>query len=282
MFSGGVGWPPAATEVRERAGERDVVDVVAGRVRERAVLAPAGHPPVDQPRVAGEALVGTEPEPLGDAGPEALDERVGLLDQPQHALDAVGVLQVDADRSGDPRSTSRVGFARVRPLDRPRRGRPARRRRPCRTAACPRTARARCPASSTILTPVQRSHRVPTLRRSRERSGALPGAAAAAPAAAAGEPAAAEPARPDVDGGDDVSVPALVTVKPSIALENSSAVERADAKVPDRRVGRLAVETFERARPLLRGAEHDRVRQVLGEQVLLLGELRRGPSPTRR
>ena len=32
-----------AAEVRERAGERDVVDVVAGGLRQRTVLAPAGH-----------------------------------------------------------------------------------------------------------------------------------------------------------------------------------------------------------------------------------------------
>ena len=86
-----------ATEVRERAGERDVVDVVAGGVRHRALLPPAGHAPVDQARVAGEARVGAEPEALGDPGAEALDQRVGLLHQPQHGLDAVRVLEVDAD-----------------------------------------------------------------------------------------------------------------------------------------------------------------------------------------
>ena len=87
---GGVGLLPVATEVRERAGERDVVDVVAGRVRERPVLAPAGHAAVHEPRVAGEADVGPEAEALGDAGPEALDQRVGRLDEPQHRLDAFG------------------------------------------------------------------------------------------------------------------------------------------------------------------------------------------------
>ena len=48
--------------------ERDVVDVVAGRLRQRPVLAPAGHPAVDEPRVAGEAPVGAEAEPLGHPG----------------------------------------------------------------------------------------------------------------------------------------------------------------------------------------------------------------------
>ena len=66
------------------------------------VLAPAGHAAVDEPRVAGEAHVGTDAEPLGDAGPEPLDQRVGPLDQAQHGLDALGVLEVDADRAPAP------------------------------------------------------------------------------------------------------------------------------------------------------------------------------------
>ena len=70
-----------------------------GGLRHRTVLAPAGHAAVDELRVAGEAHVGAEAEPLGHAGPEALDQRVGLLDEAQHRLDAVGVLQVDADRA---------------------------------------------------------------------------------------------------------------------------------------------------------------------------------------
>ena len=44
-------------------------------------------------------VVGAEPEPLGHAGAEALEQRVGALDEPQHELDAFGVLQVDTDRA---------------------------------------------------------------------------------------------------------------------------------------------------------------------------------------
>ena len=51
----------------ERAGERDVVDVVAGPRRVRAVLAPAGHAAVDELRVAGEHRVGAEAEALHHA-----------------------------------------------------------------------------------------------------------------------------------------------------------------------------------------------------------------------
>ena len=79
-----------ATEVRERATERDVVDVVTRGLRVRTVLAPAGHAPVDELRVPGEAGVRSDAEPLGDARPEPLDERVGLLDEREHGLDAVG------------------------------------------------------------------------------------------------------------------------------------------------------------------------------------------------
>ena len=81
MLSGGTGASPGATEVGERPGQRDVVDVVAGRLGVRAVLAPAGHAAEHQLRVAGEALVGPDAEPFHDAGAEALDERVGRLDQ---------------------------------------------------------------------------------------------------------------------------------------------------------------------------------------------------------
>ena len=51
----------------EGAGEGDVVDVVAGGRRVGPVLAPAGHPAVDEAGVAGQADVGAETEPLGDA-----------------------------------------------------------------------------------------------------------------------------------------------------------------------------------------------------------------------
>ena len=66
-------------------------------VGERTLLAPAGHAAVDEARVPREADVGAEPEPLHHARPEALDQHVGLLDQPEHGLDAVRLLQVDAD-----------------------------------------------------------------------------------------------------------------------------------------------------------------------------------------
>ena len=86
-------------EVRQRAGERDVVDVVAGSLRVRPVLAPARHAAVHELRVARRHASGPMPESLRHAGPEPFDERVGLLDHAQHRLDAVGLLEVDADRA---------------------------------------------------------------------------------------------------------------------------------------------------------------------------------------
>ena len=49
-------------------------------------------------------------------------------------------------------------------------------------------------------------------------------------------------------------------------------VERVIAHVPAR-LDLLGVDSLEGLRPLLRAAEHDRVGQVLGEDVVLLGEL---------
>jgi len=105
-----------------RARERDVVDVVPRRVGHRARLAPARHPAVDEPRVAGQARVRADAEPLGDAGPEPLEERVGRLDKAEQRLDALRALQVDADRAPVPvqdRHSARVKAVlnRLDPVD---------------------------------------------------------------------------------------------------------------------------------------------------------------------
>src|SRR6266496_5975396 len=59
---------------RERAGECEVVDVVARRVGERPCLAPARHAPVDELGIARETDVGTEAVALHDAWAEPLDQ----------------------------------------------------------------------------------------------------------------------------------------------------------------------------------------------------------------
>ena len=98
-LSGGCGRSSGRPMAPRAPGDGDVVHVVAGHLGHGPVLAPARHAAVHEARVAGEARIGADAQALGDAGPEALDERVGLLDQRQHGLDALGVLQVDADRA---------------------------------------------------------------------------------------------------------------------------------------------------------------------------------------
>ena len=94
----------------ERAGQRDVVQVVARGIGERALLAPAGDAAVDEARIAREARVGPEPEALGDAGAKTFDQRVGALDELQHELDGFGPLQVELDRAAA--AQQEVVFAR--------------------------------------------------------------------------------------------------------------------------------------------------------------------------
>ena len=83
------------TDVGERASHGRVGEVMARAVGQRALLAPSGHPAVDEPRVAGRGSGGPDAEPLGHPGPEALEEGVGSLDEPEHDLRAPGGLEVD-------------------------------------------------------------------------------------------------------------------------------------------------------------------------------------------
>ncbi len=82
----------------QHAVERDVVDVVAGLLAARAVWPHPVIRRVDQPLVDLGAVLGAEAEALGDAGPEALDQHVGLGDQPQHQLAALVALEVRGHR----------------------------------------------------------------------------------------------------------------------------------------------------------------------------------------
>ena len=96
--SGDRGAAPRADRV-QRTGEGDVVDVVSGRVSDGTFLPPSRHAAVDEPRVAGEAFVGTEAEPFGDAGPEAFDEPLRLGHEAEHGLASGLALHVDGDRA---------------------------------------------------------------------------------------------------------------------------------------------------------------------------------------
>src|SRR3546814_6797638 len=65
----------------EHARQRNIVDVVPGRLRIGTILSPAGHAPIDEPGIVGEQHLGAKAEPLHHAGPIALDDAVGALAQ---------------------------------------------------------------------------------------------------------------------------------------------------------------------------------------------------------
>ncbi len=75
-----------------------VCNVVPGGVCERSVLTPARHPPVHQPGVAGEAVPRPDPQPLGDAGPEPLDQHVRAFREVERRPRAVRRAQVEYHR----------------------------------------------------------------------------------------------------------------------------------------------------------------------------------------
>ena len=102
---------PAAAEVAEQvrgklgrtsgppqgvqgAGPGDVPDVVPDRRGQRPVLAPPGHPGVDQPGIAAQADLGPGAQALGHPRPEALDQHVGGVGEPKQRVEGAGVLQV--------------------------------------------------------------------------------------------------------------------------------------------------------------------------------------------
>jgi hypothetical protein len=78
----------------EDSGQGDVVDVMPGGVSQGPILPPAGAPE-HEPRLAGEANVGTEAQPLHHTWAKALDEGVGALDEAENGLHALRALEVD-------------------------------------------------------------------------------------------------------------------------------------------------------------------------------------------
>src|SRR6185503_1274153 len=75
------------TDQVQGARERDVVDVVAGRGRERTVLTPTCHPTVHELWIALQTRLGPETQAFEHAGAETLDEDVGTRYQLQHCVD---------------------------------------------------------------------------------------------------------------------------------------------------------------------------------------------------
>ena len=79
----------------QRTGERDVVDVVAGRGRKGPGLTPSRHPPVHEPGIALQDRIGAEAEALHDSGSKSLQQDVRALEQRQRGFAALGALEID-------------------------------------------------------------------------------------------------------------------------------------------------------------------------------------------
>ena len=87
-----VGRPLGAVE---EAADRQVVEIVAGPLRVRPVLAEAGRRAVDDPGVVLAHGVEADAEPIDDAGAEALDDDVGARGEAQERVPAFGRLEVE-------------------------------------------------------------------------------------------------------------------------------------------------------------------------------------------
>ena len=74
-------------------------------------LAPARHAPVDELRIARETDFRPDTEALGHAGPEAFDQRIRAVNEPQQRRNARRTLQVERDRpSVAQQGVDRIGF----------------------------------------------------------------------------------------------------------------------------------------------------------------------------
>ena len=90
---------------------------MTGGRRIRPVLTPTGHPTEHQLRVALATHVGSDSEPLHDAGTEPFDQRIGLLDEVEQCGDAVGMFEVDRDVAPTAPQDVGVGSVGSRPAD---------------------------------------------------------------------------------------------------------------------------------------------------------------------
>ena len=73
--------------------------VVPRLLAERTDVAVCADGAVDEPRIAGADRVRAEPDALGEAGPEALEEHVGPIREPEHCLAAALVREGDGERA---------------------------------------------------------------------------------------------------------------------------------------------------------------------------------------
>src|SRR5262249_45639102 len=87
-----------APDHRERAGLRDVVEVMTHVVAIRAGLAKAGDCAIHQPGIARRKHLVADTQALGDTGAELLDHDVGALRQAQENLASRRALEIKPDR----------------------------------------------------------------------------------------------------------------------------------------------------------------------------------------
>ena len=59
------------------------------------MLPPPGHPRVDQPGIAAQADIGSDAETLGHSRPEALEQHIGGIGEPEQRVDSARMLQVE-------------------------------------------------------------------------------------------------------------------------------------------------------------------------------------------
>ena len=83
----------------ERSCDGQIVDVVPRGARQRPLLTPPRHAPVDEPRVPLEALLWPEPETLRDPRAEPFDKHIGPLHQLQDRVASRCSLEVERDRA---------------------------------------------------------------------------------------------------------------------------------------------------------------------------------------
>jgi|GEM_PF-1773525 hypothetical protein len=85
--------------IPERAGQCDIVDVVAGGLRERSILPPTSHPAEHERRIAIEANIGSKTQPFHYTRTHALDDRMAVLNKIEDVLDRCGLLQIEGYKS---------------------------------------------------------------------------------------------------------------------------------------------------------------------------------------
>ena len=96
------GWLTLVADGVQRSRQRDVVDVVTGRLGEWSVLSPTGHAREQQSFVTGQQNVRPDAQTFADPGTEWIDQHVGSLHQ-FHERRAIGIgLQIEGDASFAP------------------------------------------------------------------------------------------------------------------------------------------------------------------------------------